>query len=90
MNIKIYYLSFISIMNLVTFALYKSDKHRALNRHRRIRETTLLGTGILGGAIGALFGMVLFHHKTKHGYFWTINFLSALAHAAIILQILAV
>ncbi len=29
--------------------------------------------GFFGGALGALTAMKLFHHKTKHWYFWAVN-----------------
>ena len=31
----------------------------------RIPEKTLLSFGILGGGLGGLIGMTLFHHKTR-------------------------
>ena len=38
--------------------------------HRwRISEKALFIPAILGGSIGAILGMHLFHHKTKHWYF---------------------
>ncbi len=46
------------------------DKRRAKRKGtRRIRERTLFLSAFLGGPAGALLGMWLFHHKTKHWYF---------------------
>ena len=56
-------------VNVVTFALYGIDKHRAKKGRWRIPERTLLLLPLLGGSVGALLGMRVFHHKTKHWYF---------------------
>ena len=48
----------------------------------RISEKTLLLTGFLGGAAGALLGMRFFRHKTKHWYFWAVNLLGLVLHIA--------
>ena len=57
------------LVNLVAFALYGIDKKRARRRAWRISEKTLLGIAVIGGSIGAILGMLLFHHKTRHWYF---------------------
>ena len=56
-------------VNVVTFILYGVDKSRAKKGRWRIPEKTLLLLPLLGGSIGALAGMRVFHHKTKHWYF---------------------
>jgi len=56
-------------VNVVTFGLYGIDKHRAKKGRWRIPERTLLLLPLLGGSVGALLGMRVFHHKTKHWYF---------------------
>jgi uncharacterized membrane protein YsdA (DUF1294 family) len=43
-----------------------ADKHKARHGAWRIPEATLMWTAILGGSIGALLGMYLFRHKTRH------------------------
>lgn len=57
------------VVNLVAFALYGIDKKRARRGAWRISERTLLGIAVIGGSIGAILGMLLFHHKTRHWYF---------------------
>lgn len=63
--LKIYFL----IINIVTFLIYGVDKWKAKHNAWRISERTLLLTALLGGSIGALVGMYVFHHKTKHAVF---------------------
>lgn len=53
------------LINFVAFCLYGWDKHLARQQKRRVPERTLLLVAVPGGALGALLGMVLFHHKTK-------------------------
>ena len=56
-------------INFLTFFLYGLDKRKAVKNRWRIPEKTLLGTALIGGSIGALAGMRMFHHKTKHWNF---------------------
>ncbi|MBQ8157888.1 MAG: DUF1294 domain-containing protein [Prevotella sp.] len=53
-------------LNIVTFFVYGIDKWKAKKSKWRIRETALLTLAVLGGSIGALLGMKVWHHKTKH------------------------
>ena len=48
---------------------YGADKRRARKGKWRVPEKTLFLLPLLGGSIGALLGMRVFHHKTKHWYF---------------------
>lgn len=57
------------LINLTAFALFGIDKKRAKKKQWRIPEKMLFLSAILGGSIGALLGMQLFRHKTKHWYF---------------------
>ena len=58
----IYYLF---VINVITFAAFGLDKRKAKKRKFRIRESVLLGLALIGGSLGALAGMFLFHHKTR-------------------------
>ena len=60
---------YLLIVNLLAFILYGLDKKKAKNGEWRISEKTLLGIASIGGSIGAILGMQIFHHKTKHWYF---------------------
>ncbi|MCC8162786.1 MAG: DUF1294 domain-containing protein [Lachnospiraceae bacterium] len=57
------------IVNLVGFALMGIDKRKARKHLWRIPEKTLFLASIIGGSVGTLLGMYVFHHKTKHWYF---------------------
>ena len=43
-----------------------ADKLKAKRGAWRIPEATLMGIAAIGGSVGALAGMYLFRHKTKH------------------------
>lgn len=57
------------LVNLAAFAAYGIDKRRAQKDRWRIPESTLLLLAFFGGALGALLGMSVFRHKTKHWKF---------------------
>lgn len=60
-----YVLLYLICVNAAAFVIYGVDKRKAVKNKWRIPETTLLLTAAIGGSIGALAGMRLFHHKTK-------------------------
>ena len=60
---------YLVLVNLWAFALMWFDKRRAGTGGRRIRERTLFLSALLGGSLGAVLGMRLFRHKTRHWYF---------------------
>ena len=51
-------------VNLLSLLLFGLDKGLAVGKKRRIPEATLLTLSLLGGSVGAMAGMTLFHHKT--------------------------
>lgn len=67
MDIVICYLL---IINALGFLLMHIDKQKAIKNQWRIPERVLIGIGILGGSLGCIAGMRIFHHKTKHLAFW--------------------
>ena len=56
-------------LNIVTFFVYGIDKWKAKHGSWRISEATLLLLAVIGGSIGALLGMKVWHHKTMHKKF---------------------
>ena len=65
-NALLYYLI---VINVVTSLVYGIDKWKAKQGSWRISEATLLILAIIGGSIGALLGMKVWHHKTMHKKF---------------------
>lgn len=65
---KVIYTS-IAIINVITFLIYGIDKWKAKKEKWRIPESTLLLLAVVGGSIGALLGMKVWHHKTMHKKF---------------------
>lgn len=57
---------YLTIINVLSFILMLADKYRAKKNLWRIPERVLLGSAVLGGSIGALCGMYLVRHKTRH------------------------
>ena len=66
LNALLYYLI---VINVVTFLVYGIDKWKAKQGYWRISEATLLILAVIGGSIGALLGMKIWHHKTMHKKF---------------------
>lgn len=69
MNFNVIILVYLGILNLLGFLFMGIDKGRARKQQWRISEKTLFLTSLLGGSVGSLAGMYVFHHKTKHWYF---------------------
>lgn len=78
--VLIYYL----ITNLFAFVMYGIDKRKAIKNKHRISEKSLLTISALGGALGSLFAMHMFRHKTKHAKFLIANPLFLCVHVGII------
>ena len=63
------FIGYLLLINVVAFAVFGVDKYRARNYQWRVPEKTLFLLAAVGGSIGALVGMYLFHHKTRHASF---------------------
>ena len=59
-------LYYLVAVNVVTFLVYGIDKIKAKQGSWRISEATLLIFAVIGGSIGALLGLQVWHHKTMH------------------------
>lgn len=57
---------YLAIINAISFLLMLVDKYKAKKNLWRIPERTLMGFVAIGGSLGALAGMYLVRHKTKH------------------------
>ena len=65
---------YLLVMNLVTFFVFGFDKWKAKYKEkhetaRRVPERTLFLLAAIGGSVGALLGMRVWHHKTLHKSF---------------------
>lgn len=70
------------VINVVVFAMYVWDKHKAKTDQWRTRESTLL-IGALFGPWGAAIGMKAAHHKTQKTKF-------KLVYVFLVLHIIAI
>ncbi|MBP5342730.1 DUF1294 domain-containing protein [bacterium] len=61
---------------------YFRDKKLAVKQKERTKEKTLLFYAVFFGALGALLGRILAHHKTDKVYFSIVIYFSLLTQAA--------
>lgn len=62
----LYFSCYVAVMSVIAFLMYGADKMFAVKDMRRISEAVLLLIALVGGSIGALLGMIVFRHKTRH------------------------
>jgi uncharacterized membrane protein YsdA (DUF1294 family) len=60
---------YLVIVNVLAFLLMGIDKRKAQKGTWRIPERTLFLSALLGGSLGAILGMQVFRHKTRHRSF---------------------
>lgn len=60
---------YLVVQNIIGFGIMGLDKWKAKKHAFRIPESTLFIIAIIGGSLGSIIGMHLFHHKTRHWYF---------------------
>jgi len=65
---KILVIYLISI-NIIAFLTFGWDKLQARKNRWRVSEKTLFLSVFLGGGLGAIVGMKVWHHKTRKWYF---------------------
>lgn len=73
------------VMNLIALAFYVADKKKAKKGAWRIPEATLIGLAWAFGSVGALIGMYVYRHKTKHIKFTLLVPLAFIVHLAFII-----
>lgn len=59
------FIIYLIIINILGFIIMGLDKYKAKMGDRRIPENTLFTFTVLGGGVGTIAGMYVFHHKTK-------------------------
>lgn len=65
MNARTILILYLIIINLAAVVLMAADKLKAVEHRFRIPESVLLLIAIIGGSIGSIAAMFLFHHKTR-------------------------
>lgn len=78
------------LSNLISFALFHSDKKKAEKHAFRIPESNLLGFSALFGALGGILGMIICQHKTKKPKFLILMPLMAAIQIALIIMIFTI
>ena len=68
-NTRLLIASYFFLVNLVSFLFMGIDKLKAKHDAYRIPEAVLFLLSAIGGSIGSLLGMFLFHHKTRKAVF---------------------
>lgn len=63
----IIYLIFI---NIITFIVFGLDKYYSIKKKNRISENNLFKLSLIGGTIGGICAMNIFHHKTMKKKFY--------------------
>lgn len=74
------------ILSSITLIIWGYDKYRAIAGQWRVPEKVLLTLTIIGGAYGALAGMLLFRHKTRKIGFWTVVVLACIVHSWLLIN----
>ena len=69
MGRDIYIVAALVVLNIISFVLMALDKKRAKKDRWRISEKALFISAVLFGALGAMMGMYILHHKTRKWYF---------------------
>lgn len=65
----ILFFTYLIIINIVSFHLFRIDKRKAERNEYRIPEAVLLSVSFLGGALGSFCAMHEYRHKTLHTSF---------------------
>lgn len=59
------------MINFISFIVFGIDKSKSQKNQWRIKESTLIVLSLLGGSIGSIIGMIVFHHKLNKKKFYT-------------------
>lgn len=68
-TLEIIAIVYLIVVNLIALCMFAADKNKAQKNKWRIPEKALFMIAIIGGSIGAIAGMYIFRHKTRHWYF---------------------
>jgi len=87
-DLWVYIAAAIVVWNFIVFALYGMDKRKAKKGKWRTSEGALIICAFLMGGIGALLGMSVFRHKTKHLKFKLLVPLAIVINIGVVVAIL--
>jgi len=76
---------YLLLLNAAGLLIMYLDKQFAKLKRRRIPESTLLFTALIGGSFGSLMGMMVFRHKTRKPAFRILIPLFLLFHVTLLL-----
>jgi uncharacterized membrane protein YsdA (DUF1294 family) len=76
-----YYILWLVIANIATFALYAFDKSQAKKGADRVPERTLHLFALVGGFVGGWIGRLAFRHKTQKPIFTVVLVVATLVHS---------
>ena len=79
-----YILVYFVLINLFSFVIFYIDKQKAKKDKWRIKEKTLHLTSFLGGTLGSISAMRLFHHKTRKPAFVAITGIALISNIFVI------
>lgn len=79
---------YLLIINLISFALFFADKQKSKRDKWRIKESTLYLVSFMGGTLGSIAAMILFHHKTKKPKFVIITIIALLFNLILLYELL--
>jgi len=82
-----YILIYFVLINLISFIMFYVDKQKARRDKWRIQEKTLHLTSFLGGTLGSIVAMILFHHKTKKTAFVVITGIALIENIFVIYEL---
>lgn len=82
------FIIYLIVINIITFLTMGLDKLKAKRGSWRIKEATLFTLVLLGGGVGGILGMIVFHHKTKKAKFQIGFPMILIVEVAIIIYIL--
>lgn len=82
-----YVLIYFVCINFISFIVFFLDKEKAKRDRWRIQEKTLHTLSFLGGVVGSISAMTLFHHKTRKKGFVAITLLALLFNIFVCYQL---
>lgn len=65
MNTRLILILYFLFINFIGIAVMAADKIRSMEHRFRAPESVLITIAVIGGSIGCIIGMFLFHHKTR-------------------------